>query len=453
MTNQGTRAVASADLPADLGLHSAGLGRVYERGAFGVDENAAVLRRYEFIHRKLVYLQAGHLPRRALWELKVALGRHLYEDAEAATALRARILDLRQNANVLSREPDQRLTLLLEELLHARSDEELLVGLYEVMKPALLEAEREHARITQQVVDQPTVRMLRPTIADLEEQVAWGQRAIRVLVDERGRRAMVTEFAEHLCDFLATAGGINGRGPTARPVASRRWRSLASFTLPERSVCDARMPGTVLHRHGAPDHSAPDDTVRRELIGKMRVRQEEMTAAELIAGVIWLKQEQPWEFTADLARHCWDEVRHTLFGQAALEVEGIDWMSYPQYTFDYDTNIRNLPAAQYAWLSIGIEGGAMKRTGKRAEFEWCRDIAQHALMMQFQDYDWADEVTHAGFGREWASHLYDGNLETARTAAEKALEESQETIRQVTAQHAGAGSARSLGPTDVEYGS
>ena len=75
---------------------------------------------------------------------------------------------------MLAREPDQRLSLLLDELLHARTDEELLVGLYEIVKPALLEAEREYARTTQQIVDYPTVRLLRPIIADLEEQIAWG---------------------------------------------------------------------------------------------------------------------------------------------------------------------------------------------------------------------------------------------------------------------------------------
>src|SRR3954464_10847615 len=102
-------------LAHDLGLHYAGLPRPHDIGAYGVDDTAALLRRYELVFRKLVYLQSGHLPRRALWELKVALGRHVYEDAEATESLRTRILDLRQNANSLEREPDQRLILVLEE--------------------------------------------------------------------------------------------------------------------------------------------------------------------------------------------------------------------------------------------------------------------------------------------------------------------------------------------------
>lgn len=409
-------------LPKDLGLHYTGLTQPYDVGAYGVEESAAFLRRIEFVHRKLVYLEAAHVVLRSLWELKAALGRHLYEDAEAAAALRDRILDLRQNPSVLARDPDQRLALLLDELLHAQTDEELLVGLYEIVKPALLAAQRDYVRTTQQIVDQPTVRLLRAPIADLEEQVAWGQRAVRILVDERGRRGEVAEFAHRLRSYLDDAGGIDGRGESAAGSAGRRWRSTAAISLPLKAIRDERMPQeTSLFRVGLLDDT-PDDELRRRLLHMMRTRQEEMVVAEVVAAVIWEKRDQPWEFTLDLARHEWDEMRHGLMGQAALEAEGIDWMSYPQFTGDYDLNATNMPSAQYAWL-LGIEQNAMRRTGKRAEFEFCRDEANHPLMTQFQDFDWADEVKHVHIGREWTTHLYDGDASQARAAADQAVEE------------------------------
>jgi hypothetical protein len=246
-----TPVIGADDLAHDLGLHYAGLIRPHQIGAFGVQASAAFLRRVEYVHRRLVYLEAAHLVLRSLWEFKAALGRHLYEDAEAAAVLRERILDLRQNPSVLNREPDQRLTLLLDELLHARSDEELLVGLYEVVKPALLDAERDYVRQTQQVVDQPSIRLFRSITADLEEQVAWGQRAVRVLVDERGRRAHVVEFVEKLRGFLAGAGGVGGWEPGA-PSAGRRWRSTAAVSLPLTAIRDQRMPETSTFRVGVP---------------------------------------------------------------------------------------------------------------------------------------------------------------------------------------------------------
>jgi hypothetical protein len=154
-----------------------------------------------------------------------------------------------------------------------------------------------------------------------------------------------------------------------------------------------------------------------------------MVVAEVVAAVIWEKRDQPWEFTLDLARHEWDEMRHALMGQAALEAEGIDWMRYPQFTGDYDLNATNVPSAQYAWL-LGIEQNAMRRTGKRGEFEFCRDEANHPLMTQFQDFDWADEVKHVHIGREWATHLYDGDATRAKAAAEQAVEEFWQGVDQ-----------------------
>ena len=434
--DNGSQAGSADGLARDLGLHYVGLPRPHQIGAYGVAASAAFLRRVEFVHRKLVFLEAAHLVLRSLWELKAALGRHLYEDAEAAAGLRARILDLRQNPSVLEREPDQRLSLVMDELLHARSDEELLVGLYEIVKPALLDAVRAYVRTTQQIVDQPSIRLFRTIAADLEDQMAWGQRAIRVLVDDRGRRAEATEFAAKLRGFLVAAGGIGGQAPGAAETAGRRWRSTAAVSLPVRAVRDERMRETSTFRVGAPDQFRPGDDVRRRLVHMMRTRQEEMVVAEVVAAVIWQKQDQPWEFTLDLARHEWDEMRHALMGQAALEAEGIDWMRYPQFTGDYDLNATNLPAAQYAWL-LGIEQNAMRRTGKRGEYEFCRDEADHPLMTQFQDFDWADEVKHVHIGREWTTHLYDGDAGKARAAAEQAVAEFWSGIDQAALERLG----------------
>src|SRR5690606_20834878 len=62
-------------LADDLGLHYPGFRDPYSTGAFGVERAAATLRRFEFVHRKLVFLEAAHVVLRSLWELKAALGR------------------------------------------------------------------------------------------------------------------------------------------------------------------------------------------------------------------------------------------------------------------------------------------------------------------------------------------------------------------------------------------
>jgi uncharacterized ferritin-like protein (DUF455 family) len=44
--------------------------------------------------------------------------------------------------------------------------------------------------------------------------------------------------------------------------------------------------------------------------------------------------------------------------------------------------------------------------GKRGEWEWYRDLAQHPLMTLYQDFDWADEVAHVQYGREWLIRFF-----------------------------------------------
>ncbi|MFD1674424.1 DUF455 family protein [Alicyclobacillus fodiniaquatilis] len=408
-------------------LPFSGIENPYKIGAYSVDTNAKVLQRYRFVHDGLVRLAAGQLPARENWDLKLTLAKHIYEDAEATDELRNRIRELRSSQASLQQAPDAALSLLLEELIHAQNDLELLVGIYEVVRPALLATYQKHMSTTQQIVDQPTIRILRTIVLDLEAQIQWGNEMIASLRAEGEAHEGLDEFKRNLQSLLAAAGGIDG-AETKSTELPRRWRSQQTYQLPMKSVRDPKKMGpTTWARTSVPN--LPDDAVQQRLVMMMRVRQEEMTAVELIAAVLYAQQNMPWEFYHDLARHLWDEARHSMFGQAALEAAGFDWMHQPQYTSDYDVNVHKIPGVKYTWLSIGIEEGAMKRTGKRAEYEFCRDEAKHPLMTQFQDYDWADEVVHANLGRKWTPELLGEDIEFVRTVAQHELDHFWEEVQ------------------------
>jgi hypothetical protein len=282
-----------------------------------------------------------------------------------------------------------------------------------------LETYRKHIQTTQQIVDQPTIRILKAAIVDLEDQVAWGTAYLEEL-----RHSNIfpdpSLFIDNLSTIISATGGIDGQAEKSTSLPGRR-RSLNTYNLPLKSVRDPRNMGpTTLARTSVVN--PPEDQVQRGLVGKMWVRQEEMTACELVAGVLYAQKNMSWEFYYELARHIWDEARHAMFGQAALESEGYDWSSQPQYSADYDLNAPKIPAVQYAWLSIGIEEGAMISNGKKKEYEFCRDQAKHPLMEQFQDYDWADEVVHANFGRRWSPELIGNEIGFVREVARKELD-------------------------------
>lgn len=398
----------------------AGITGATRESAIDVKANAARLRRFQYVFRRLVLIGAGQLPARREWELKLAVARHLHEDAEQSTVLLHRILELRVTESQLLKAPDALLALLMDEVLRARTDAELLLGLYEVVRPRLLQALTDHQFETQQLVDYPTIRALRFIRMEMAEQIELGQGLIRRFVNDEQRRE-AGDYVANLNAMVDRIGGFNGTG-TTRPQEVRRWRSGEAYVLPLKSGRPADF-GPSLHYRlpGCLESKLSDaENAQREM---MRIRQEEMTAAELIAGVMFETTDMPWEFFRTLARHCWDEARHAAFGQAALEKHGIAWRACPHYTAEYEKFREEAPAKAYAFLSLGIETSAMAKNGKQHELHLARDVFKDPLLTIFQDYDWADEMQHARFGRNWATAFFDQDYEQSRLFGEEAWKE------------------------------
>ena len=109
------------------GIQYAGIDRADYESSIDVKTNATRLRRFQYVLRKLTLTGAGHLPARKEWELKLAIARHLFEDAEQATTLLDRITELRVTENQAQSAPDALLALLMDEVIHCRSDAEYLL--------------------------------------------------------------------------------------------------------------------------------------------------------------------------------------------------------------------------------------------------------------------------------------------------------------------------------------
>ncbi|MCU0503656.1 MAG: hypothetical protein MUC51_18200 [Anaerolineae bacterium] len=374
-----------------------------ERLGFGVEENARRLHRLAYVEQRLMFIAAGHLLSVPEWEAKFLLGRHMYEDAEHHQAFRTRIGELRRSEHSVDTSPDPALTALMDEAIRAADGIELLTGIYRVLKPALVAAYRAHGERINPLVDYSTGRTLRLTLPEEAEHVAQGQRYIETLLTGEAERAHADAWANHLTAYLAAAGGLSGT-ETRRPAADLPTPRADGqpWVMPERSGRDARFQVSVPK---PPTVHVPDrgDPVREGLEQMMWVRFHEMSPAETVAAIMTRQKDRPWEFYRDLARHCWDEVRHSAFGQAALQAEGIDITSNPNWTGFATMCLSELdPIQAYTHLTVAIEQAAMKYPpGKRQEYEFCRDKAQHPLMALYQDYDWADEVIHSHFGQEW----------------------------------------------------
>jgi hypothetical protein len=348
--------------------------------------NKQLLNRYRFVEYEMLRILAGWLPATARMELKLAIGRLLWEDAQHVQHLYQRLREVQTPA---FRDPgDAALSRLMAEAINAPSERDLLAGLCRVIKPALAKAYRWHIGQTFANPDAPTLYAFKHILLDEEEHDRWA----------------ATELAEHpageweryIADLLAAAGGITG--DALRADAPTAPASRTPFETPRQAARDSRF---TLKEHGAPALPPAQDEAT-ERLREFESYSQEMLAAETVALVIYLSPTMPWEFVYNSARHCYDETRHCMLGVEWLARHGLDYTQVPQNTHIYTWRSQYDPATQYCLLTMGNEQHAFPYRRKRlAAYRGAGD----QLSAQFVSYDMADERQHVAYGRKWLPQL------------------------------------------------
>src|SRR5579871_6181848 len=100
----------------------------HARARFMRQQSAAILKRFFFCEDALIRGQAGWLAAIAPLEIKVAVPRYIWVDAQAADALRRRVFELRYPNRLMEIGDDAPLVSLYEEARHAPSAAAYLSG-------------------------------------------------------------------------------------------------------------------------------------------------------------------------------------------------------------------------------------------------------------------------------------------------------------------------------------
>ena len=376
-----------------------------ERPGLSVAEAARRLRRMARVLHRLALTAAFHLNSTPEWEVKSTLALHAWQDEEHAAMLRARLLEMRESEAALTQLEEQALESWLDELLRAENTVELLAGIYQVARVSLIRSMERYLQQTNPLADHPSCRALKIILMEQRGAAAWGAAALEALSEEEGPEPIRHPWREHLQSYLQAAGGVDGaESRTGTPLPAKRGGGGFHPKLaPKR---DSRFRGLY-------DTSIPADTVygdesrgideRNLALLFKRVR--EMDVPEVIAGILAQSADKSWAFYEDMFRQMWDEARHALLGQAALQARGIRWQELPiNVTFSYKLG-KYLDAEERHLLLYALEQSLMPaRSGKRYEWEIALRSGD-ALSTTFHDFDWADEVLHAAIGRR---HLKDG---------------------------------------------
>ena len=367
------------------------------RIGLSVDENVRRLLRFHWVERRLMGILVAHLTSEPGWEVKCALALHQWQSAEHVDALRRRIIEMRNPAPRLDAIPENDSTALaldtfLEQVDAARDTDELLAGVYGVLYPALADAYRDHRARTNPLVDQPTRRILRVALTDVDDVLAWS-------AGRNQWRDRTPDWTEQLESYLAAAGGIAGDRTVKALDHARHAPRIARHDFhPQR---DERFHGRYNFEF-APHlvYNMADVPADERNLALLCKRTLEMDVPEMMASFMTERRDQPWEFYRDYSRQLWDEARHAMMGSVALEARGVDWKrEIPlNVSFALRLNLHATPVERQMML-YAIEQSLMPgETGKRYEYETAV-AAGDALSAHFHDYDWADEVLHAQIGR------------------------------------------------------
>jgi hypothetical protein len=257
-------------------------------------------------------------------------------------------------------------------------------------------------------VDQPTVRILRQLIAEETEHVALLEAEVRAITGEADDVARLAAWGLRLERLLEAAGGVQGIDPVTYTVKSEELRAgKKTFRCDHDYALDERFQNRQVPRFLAGQELTGDEK-ERFYRGIGLGRFAEMQAAQGLALSMYESDGQPWEFYYRMARHLWDELRHSAMGQAMLEDQGVDWTSIPHFVGNYHFYASLTPVQRLVRLGVIIELAMMENGAKRREVEETR---KHGLELAetFQDYDWADEVNHVEYARRNIETLLKGD--------------------------------------------
>ena len=141
------------------------------RSHLGLSQNLSRLAFLFAAERATLRRLGGWLAGIPYWDAKLAVGTHIWEDAQHAEALIGRLHELKDLG------AERRVIISIERVLDriagAKNGDEFLAGIYRCLKPWLLARYEEHLQLTDPVMDAPTIEILARVVHAKKQQIAW----------------------------------------------------------------------------------------------------------------------------------------------------------------------------------------------------------------------------------------------------------------------------------------
>ena len=384
-------------LPPLLGLET--MSDVVSHG-LTVSESVERLKRLHWSLKWLHRIFMCRLAAMPVYEIKMAFSLHSYYCAEHVAAIAERVMEMRQSPHGLDSSPDSALDLFFSEILSSPDTAALVLGIYSHAVPAIVRGVEHLMKETNKLFDHPTYRLCRIFLLEMQEIQAYGEEAVRCLVDEP-KQKLLKDWAATLERILQRAGDLDGASTNSEDQVESVF-STVPYKYQPIPCRDERFqdPYNMGVNAEAMIFDLKIDPLPKSIMLYFK-RMREIDVPEMMSSILFEAGDRPWAYYRDMTRQIWDEARHAMMGELGLVSLGIDWTRIPfNFTWSLALNTQLTVTERHAVL-FSIEQGLMpKKTGKKFEWEVAVNTANR-LSALIQDYDWADEILHARIGKDW----------------------------------------------------
>jgi len=334
-------------------------------------------------------------------ELKYLLCQHIWESAGHARFLRERGREMSGFGSGESVRPQIRR--LFNEAILPENAEVALAGFYGAIKPALLEAYRHYLSATHHLADWPSRKLVEEFIGDEERH------ALEIAPFLAASPA-AADWTQHLRSIIAAGGGLLGEH-VCDPLSTdfgwlsdqRSYRHPATCNRGDYPIC-ASVFGDNADEVPIVNSWLLDPATDARIIRIMIYvwLMMEMDAVDYLATVFIDTPDAPFDLHHDLARHLWDESRHSAFGYRQLPKFGIDLSTVEHSVTLYNTLVQMPPHERYAMMTMGFEAGSFSiKATVMDRIRELNDFEADTLLA----FDRNDEQNHVRYGHRWLPEL------------------------------------------------
>jgi rubrerythrin len=395
-----------------------------------VSEMARLLRLLFEVEREFLRTVTTLIYRVGEPELKYLLCQHAWESAGHARFLRERGRELSSFGTTESVRDSVRRIFNEATGTCTQDPLALTAGFYQILKPALLSAYRHYLKVTDPLADWPSKKLVEEFIAD-EDRHAREIAPYLVGIDAR-------EWSLHLTQALDDLGGWLGQ-ETRLPLAANYGWQHAQTPFSHPATCNRGKYPTCSSAFSQDPTETPivrswlvdpktDARVIRLMVYVWLML--EMDAVDYLATVFVDTPNAPFDLHHDMARHLWDESRHSQFGFRQLPKLGVDLMTVEHSLDLYNILVQMPPHERYAMMTMEFEAGSfptkalvMDRVPELNDFEADTLLA----------FDRNDEQNHVRYGHRWLPEIMALCGETRPT--DQFVKATQEKFKEFAAIH------------------